>query len=113
MSSESREGGFSNGTSCITLNGRVWNLNDKISAVLKRVATKKEMAEKFGGLCPTTTVQGVIFLFGSKREIFVQWQWDSGQVVLEYSKGHSLFKIRHQRWVRNEEKNFEKIRCYM
>ena len=45
MSSESGQGGLSNAATFITISSRVWNLGDKISAMLKNVATKTEMAK--------------------------------------------------------------------
>ena len=50
------------------------------------------MAKSFGGRCPTTTVEGVISGIWANTKIFVQRQCDSGQIVLEYSRSHSLFK---------------------
>ena len=49
------------------------------------------MAKSFGGRCPTTTVEGVISGIWANTKIFVQRQCDSGQIVLEYSRSHSLF----------------------
>ena len=50
---ESVVGGFSNAAISITLNGRVWKLGDKVTGVLEKVVTKKEMAKSFGCLYPT------------------------------------------------------------
>ena len=75
-----------------TLHGRVWKLYDKITGVLENVVTKKEMAKKFGDRYPTTTLEGVISGIRANTKIFVQRQCDFGQIVLEYSRPHSLFK---------------------
>ena len=92
MSSESGEGGLSNAASTITLDSSVWKLGGKVSGVLENVVTKKEMVKSFGVCCPTTTVEGVISGIWANTKIFVQRQCDSGQIVLEYSRSHSLFK---------------------
>ena len=49
MSSESGQGGLLNALTSITISYRVWTLGDKISAMLKNVATKNKMAKSFGG----------------------------------------------------------------
>jgi len=45
MPSESGEGGLSNGATHITINSRVRKIGDKMTEVLRKVATKKEMAK--------------------------------------------------------------------
>ena len=49
------------------------------------------MAKSFGGRCPTTAVEGIISGIWANTKIFEQRQCDSGQIVLEYSRSHSLF----------------------
>ena len=65
-----------------------------MTEALRKVAPKKEMAKSFGSSCPTTTlkVKGVISGIWANTKIFVQRQCDSGQIGLEYSRPHSLFK---------------------
>jgi len=44
MSSESGEGGLSNGATPITINSRARKIGDKMTEALRKVAPKKEMA---------------------------------------------------------------------
>ena len=62
------------------------------------------MAKSFGGRCPTTTVEGVISGIWANTKIFVQRQCDSGQIVLEYSRSHSLFKSSSEEGSKKREK---------
>ena len=110
MSSESGQGGLSNAATSISISSRVWNLNsgDKISGVLENVVTKKEMAKSFGACCLTTTVEGVISGIRANTKIFVQRQCDSGQIVLEYSRSHSLFNFSSEEGSKKKGKSVEK-----
>ena len=108
MSSESGEGGLSKGSTSISISSCVWKLGDKIRWVLEKVVTKKEMAKSFGGRCPTTTLEGVISGIRANTKIFVQRQCDFGQIVLEYSRPHSLFKSSSEEGSKTGGKSGEK-----
>ena len=50
MPSESGEGGLSNGATPIIINARARKIGDKMTDVLRKVATKKEMAKSLAAV---------------------------------------------------------------
>jgi hypothetical protein len=85
---ESQRRDLSDEGSTIKICGRLWKIGDKICVALRKIATKKEMHEKFGGLCPSTIIEGVISGTGSKKKVCVKWTSVSGQPICEYGYGH-------------------------
>jgi hypothetical protein len=91
MPNERGERGLHNEVLSIKIRGRTWKIGDKVVSVLGKIVKKKEMAQKFPDLDPSTVVEGHISGFGATRKICVTWRCDSRDIIIEYSKRHCLF----------------------